>query len=261
MNQIRQVRGSQGVGAAFVMALVVATAGVARADARPFVFTYEVTTMPVGAVEYEQWVTWKTSKAIDSDYDAIDFRHEIEFGVTDHFQLGLYVSDWGYEDGDSVTNDGTRWNDVAIEGIYNLSDPVADPIGVALYGEIKGGDEVLGVEGKLLLQKNIGSWIIAWNGVIEAEWEGDHFDDDNGTLEQTLGISYQVTPSLLLGAELVHEIDYADWSAWGPHVVYAGPNVSYRKGNWWVTVAPLFQLTRVDDEADFQTRLIFGINF
>lgn len=231
-----------------------------HADVRPFVFSYEATTMPAGGFEYEQWVTWKASKDTDSDFDRLDFRHELEWGVTDHFQLAFYV-DWRYQDGHSVSDDGESFQDLAIEAIYNLTDPVEDPIGIALYGEYKGGDEKQVIETKLLLQKNIGKWILVWNGVFEAEWEGKHYDEDKMVLEQTAGIAYQISPSFSAGAELLHEIEYDDWEEWGDHVVYVGPNASYRGQGWWVTVAPLFQVTDVDSEADFQTRLIFGINF
>ncbi len=247
------------VSGSLVVLLSLATIG--RADERAFTFVYEVTTMPKGHAEYEQWVTWKTSKAIDSDFDRLDFRHELEYGVTDHWQVALYLSDWRYQDGDSVRNDRAQWRDIAFETIYQLSDPTVDPLGMAVYGEIKGGDELIELEAKLLLQKNIGSWIVAWNGTFEAEWEGEDYHEDKGELQQTLGVSYQIDPRLSLGAELIHEVEYNDWSHWEDHTVYLGPNISYRAQGWWMTVTPTFQLTDVDGEADFQTRLIFGFDF
>ena len=132
---------------------------------------------------------------------------------------------------------------------------------MALYGEFKGGDELLEVEAKLIVQKNFDRFIAVWNGTFEAEWEGERFDEDKAVLEQTFGLSYQVVPALTVGAELLHEIEYADWDHWGDHVVYLGPNASYRTGTWWVTIAPLFQVTSIGGEPDFQTRLIFGFDF
>ena len=75
-----------------MVALAAAIGTAAQADNRRFTFTYEATTMAPGEREYEQWVTWKTHKGNDSKYDRIDFRHELEFGVTDNFQLGLYFN-------------------------------------------------------------------------------------------------------------------------------------------------------------------------
>ena len=243
-------------------AMLIATAAgpTALADDRRFTFVYEATTMPAGVVEYEQWITWKTHKDADPDFDRIDFRHELEFGVTDRFQVALYLSDWRYQNGDSVAN-GAQWRDAAIEVIYNLTDPVTEPFGLALYGELKLGDELVELEGKLIVQKDIGQWVLAWNGTIEAEWEGPDLAEDKGKLEQTFGASYQLSPKLLTGFELLHEVEYEDWSDWGDHVLYLGPNLSYRPGQWWTTITPLIQVTDVDAEPDFQLRLIFGFDF
>ena len=231
-----------------------------HAGGRRFTFVYEATTMPAGDVEYEQWITWKTDKSSDPDFDRIDFRHELEFGVTDDFQVALYLSDWRYQDGDSVS-DGAQWRDVAVELIYNLLDPVIDPIGFALYGELKLGDELVELEGKLIAQKEFGKWVLAWNGTIEAEWEGPDLAEDKGKFEQTFGASYQLSPRLLTGFELLHEVEYDDWSDWGDHALYLGPNLSYHTGQWWTTITPLLQVTDVDSEPDFQLRLIFGFDF
>jgi hypothetical protein len=215
--------------------------------------------MPKGAVEYEQWVTWKTDKADDNSFDRVDFRHELEFGLTDHLQMGVYVSDWRYQNDDSGSK--TDWRNAAVELIYNMSDPVEDVIGSALYGEVKLGDELFELEGKIILQKNLGKWALAWNGTIEAEWEGKNYSEDKGEFQQTLGASYQINPNFLVGAELLHEIEFDDWSDTGDDVVYLGPNVSFRTSTWWITIAPLFQLTSNGGEADFQTRLLFGFDF
>lgn len=244
-----------------VLFLTLTIPSLALASDRLFTFTYEATTQPKGAVEYEQWVTWKTDKDVDSTFDRIDFRHELEFGITDNFQLGIYLSDWRYEGGRSVDNDGASWRNVAVEGILNFTSPTTDLLGLALYGEVKLGDELLVLEGKILLQKNIGPFVLAYNGIIEAEWEGEHFEEDIGEFGNTLGVSYQISPAWSVGAELVHEIEYEDWSQWGDHVVYAGPNIAFRGNGWWVTVTPLFQVTDVENEANFQTRLLFGIEF
>lgn len=246
-----------------LVAAVLAVGGVtqsASADARVFMFTYEATTMPAGGLEYEQWVTWKTDKPEDHSFDRLDFRHEIEYGVTDHWQVALYVSDWRYEDGRTSSLHGSEWKGVAFETIYNLTSPVTDPLGIGLYGEIKVGDESLELEGKLLLQKNVGPFIFAWNGIVEAEWE-DNGSEKKGVFEQTAGISYQIIPAISAGAELVHEVEFENWSSTGEHILHAGPNFVYRGKGWWAGVAPLFQLTNISGEPKFITRLMIGIDF
>ncbi len=243
-----------------IIALLFVLPAEVKAGERRFVFTYEAPTLPKGAVEYEQWITWKTDKDTDSDFDRIDFRHELEFGITDNFQLAIYLSDWRYESSSSA-GDSTEWRDVAVEVMYNLSDPATESIGFTLYGEIKLGDEKLELEGKIIAQKNVGKWVFAYNATIEAEWEGSNYSEDKGEFQQTLGGSYQFSPKFLGGFEVLHEIEYDDWDTWGDHVLYAGPNVSYRSDQWWVTITPLVQLTDVADEPNLQLRLIFGIDF
>lgn len=232
-----------------------------RADPRLFTYVYETTTMPKGHWEYEQWVTWKTHKENDPDYDRIDFRHEFEYGLTDNLQLALYVADWRYQAGRSVADDGVEYRSTGVEVIYNLSHPTVDWIGSALYGEVKLGPELFELEGKILLQKNIDRWVLAYNATIEAEWEHEDYRDKKGVFEQSLGLSYEVMPSLAIGAEALHELEFDDWSQTGDHVFYVGPNLSYRKSGWFVAVTPLFQVSEVAGEADFQTRLIFGFDF
>lgn len=233
----------------------------APAGERKFTYVYEATTEEPGEIEYEQWITWKTNKGADGSFDRIEFRHEIELGLTEHLQLGLYLADWRYQDGRSVSDDGVEYRNTAVELIYNLSDPTLDLLGSALYGEVAVGPELFKLEAKLILQKNFGNWTSAYNATIEAEWEGSHYEEDKGAFEQTLGISYQVSPNLTLGGELLHEIEMPDWSHIDDSVLYLGPNASFRTEDWWLTVTPLVQVTDVDAAVAFQVRLIFGFDF
>jgi len=244
-----------------LLAVMAACTVPANASERRFTFVHEASTMPKGDWEYEQHVTWKTSKGKDSSFNRIEFRHEIEYGLTDDLQIALYLADWRYQGGRSVKQDRVEFRDSAIELKYNLTDPTTDWLGTALYGEFKMGDELIELEGKIIIQKNLGPVVLAYNATLEAEWEGPRYDDDKGLFEQTLGASYQFTPRYLAGVELLHEIEFDDWEETGDSAVYAGPNFSYRAKGWWVTVTQLFQLTDVDGEVDFQTRLLFGADF
>lgn len=237
-----------------------------EAGERRFTYVYEATTAPEGEIEIENWVTWKTTPEDGKRGDEFDFRHEIEFGVTDRLQLGIYVADWKVLDSVASGEDGTQaiYQDSAIEAIYNLTNPVTDSIGSAIYGEVKLGDQTFELEGKVILQKNFGPIEVAYNATIEAEWEGDrfgNFDERTGTFEQTLGASYQFTPNFFLGAEFLHEIEFADWEEQGDSIVYLGPNASFRYNRFYLTSTALVQATNVDGEPDFQLRTIVGFHF
>lgn len=241
-------------------ALLFAAVFSATADDRRFAFVYPAVTSPKGEIELENTVTWQHRLGDESKFDAFQFRHSVEIGVTDHFQLELYPANWSY----STDIHSARYDESAVEAIYNLTNPTTDWIGSAVYLEIAGGERAFDIEGKLLLQKNLGPLTIGYNAILDAAWEGDsfgHFDSRNGSFSQTLGVSYDLTKRVSVGAELVHEIALPGWRASEPSVVYAGPNASFRFGRGYVTVAGVFQLTNVQAEPELQTRVIFGVSF
>jgi hypothetical protein len=209
-------------------------------------------------------VTWRHHTKEDSGFDAVDFRHEFEFGVADNFDLSIYVPKWHYED--SAVRKGTKFDSIGVEGILYLSNPVTDFIGSGLYGEFNVGEDELEYEFKLLLQKDIGNWTLAYNLMVETEVEGVFRDEEEneveGVLGHALGASYSLSPHWRAGGELVIESLYEDWSHYEDTTVYAGPAINYSSGkNWWVTASPVFQLSDVDDEADFVLRVIAGWEF
>lgn len=232
-----------------------------RAGARRFTYVYEATTATPGGVESENWVTWKTRPGADNGFNQVDFRHELEFGLTEHLQLGVYLADWSYTKDPGTNQHELRYDSSAVELIYNLSNPTTDFLGLALYQEVRGGPEEFELESKAILQKNLGRFVIAYNGTVEAKWEGRDFEERSGEFSETLGASYEINPTWLVGVEVLHEIDLPDWSGAEDSVVYAGPNLSYRREKWWATVTPLVQLSDIPAEVDFQTRVIFGFSF
>lgn len=228
---------------------------------RRFTYVYEVTTSPPGDVEVENWITWKTRKSDDRAFDEVDFRHELEFGITERLQAAVYLADWNYHRGMSAGERGFTLTGSAVELIYNFTNPVADPIGFSVYQEFQAGYRRFESESKLLAQKNFGRFVVAYNATLEAEWEGEGLGERQGEFQQSLGLSYEISPRLLFGAEFVHEIAFPDWSTTERGKFFAGPNVSIRRGTWWVTVTPLAQITRAGDEPDFQLRTVFGFSF
>ena len=215
--------------------------------------------MTKGEFEYEQWVTWKTDKKSDDQYDEFRFRHEFEYGVSDIFQLALYVADWRHKT--TTEEEHTYFHDVALEGIYQLQAPNPDQLGLALYGEIKHGSEFLELEGKLLFEVELEKVNLLYNFTLEAEWEGQDFAEDKGKIENAFAITYQPDPSTTFGVQLLWEIEFPDWNEQGEDVVSIGPSVAWQSEDWWVSISPMFQVTNVDSEPDLQLRLLFGIDF
>src|SRR6058998_1611664 len=181
--------------------------------ARHFAFLYEANTSAPGSLELENWMTSRHATG-PGRFDQVDFRHELEYGVTDKFQASIYLADWRYQN--DREHSGFAYSDTAIELIYNLTNPVVDPVGLSIYGELRAGDRLLELESKLIAQKNFGPLILAYNATLESVWE---WHDE----------------------EKIRNL-------------FVGPNVSYRRGNWFVTITALAQATDTEDEPDFQLR-------
>ena len=99
-------------------------------------------------------------------------------------------------------------------------------------------------------------------GSPEAEWESKGLEEQSGELQQALGASYEISPRLSVGLEFLHELVFPDWRDEEKiRNVFVGPNVSYRRQSWFVTVTALAQATDTTDEPNFQLRTIFGIGF
>src|SRR5205807_8493038 len=94
------------------------------ADPRHFTYIYEATIEEPGEVELENWVTWQTRKPVEHGFQEVDFRHEIEFGVTNKLQASVYLADWSYVN--SKENEGFVFSNAALELIYQIYNPAKD---------------------------------------------------------------------------------------------------------------------------------------
>jgi len=226
----------------------------AFAGARHFTYVYEAVPTAPGGVEIENWMTL-------NDDRTVSFRHELEFGVTRHFQAAVYVADWTYHDQSNDRPSGFSYEASALELIYNFTNPVADPVGISIYQESRIGDRVFESESKLIAQKNFGPWILAYNATLEAAWHGQDLEEREGELQQVLGVSYEFTPRFSVGGEVVFEIVFPDWAGKREMNLLAGPNASFRAGSWWTTVTALAVATGDESEPALQVRAIVGHNF
>jgi len=233
----------------------------ARADESPFAYTYLTEVLPQGAIELEQWVTWKHKKPQEK-FDLLEGRTEIEYGFTDRFLGAFYLN---YEhlkvepDGLGAPNgpeDTTKFTGVNAEFIYQVWSPFTDPFGFALYFEPAIGDGERALEFKLLFQKNFleDRLIFATNFIFELEWEHEDEEDiweHESAFEINIGLSYRVAPGWFVGAELLNENSYeghfaeAETSTW-----YVGPAVHFASERWWATLGFYKQLPWAGNHTD-----------
>lgn len=248
----------------------------AAASERRFTYTYESATLAPGQREIEPWTTFRMGR--DGFYNRVDNRLELEFGLTDRLQTSWYLNLTGITEDDPSPGPG-RMSSFEHAGVswelkYKLMDPVADPVGMALYFEATGGPSELELEGKLILDKRIGSWLLAMNLVGEQEWELAGPETEAELLLEAVGaVGYFVTPHLTLGLEVRdHNVIGHGDKDWESSALFAGPAVSYAWPTWWTAVSVLPQLGNLKREpgtgsldlADHErvnARLIFGTHF
>ncbi len=250
-----KVSGSAMAGAILIAAL---TAGApARADESPFAAIYTTETLPAGGTEIEQWLTWENGRPYES-WDHLAGRTEVEYGVTDAFQVSLYANyDWTHVRphsalaGDTAA-DSTTFTSVSGEAIYRLADAYTNPVGVALYLEPAFGSDVREIEAKILLDSHFldDKLILAVNPVIEWEWQrandGEPFARST-ELTLLAGLSYNFSPGWYGGVEFEAKRE-GDGALLGEAFHPAadsfriGPTLHYGHDNWWVTVGALAQL-------------------
>ncbi len=246
----------------------------AFADERYFSYSYETSVLPEGQFEFEQWVTNQNGKE-DGDFSQWVLRSEIEYGVTDKYSSALYLN-WeatrsegtGEEDSQNTEFKGISW-----ENVYQLLNPNLDPIGMGIYGELSTDGIDYELEGKLLLSKPVGKFMLAANAIYEAEWEReDNRTEEEATLEFTGGVAYKLSPKWSIGIEARNKSAYPggldlsgqEFQSWS-----VGPNVHYGNPKWWATFTVLPQVWGNGDgsagsrqlvhEESIEVRLLVGI--
>ena len=234
----------------FAAALLIGTA--ARADIHHFGYLTETGTLPAGASEVEVWNTARIGHS--GYYSALDQRLELESGITDRLQASLYLNWNKTTEADSTGTLGTTldFQGFSTELKYKISDPVADAVGFALYGELGYGANAMELKGKLLLDKEIGPWILAGNLISEGEIENRSMEFEDVELQAVLGAAYEITPHFSTGLELRNhnEIERQPDESfkWMNSALYLGPSVAYATKSFVVTFTVLPQLPALKTE-------------
>jgi hypothetical protein len=242
----------------------------ALADPRPWTFVYDTYPEGKGNLEYEQYVTYSHRTDADHSFSQFQFKHELEYGVTDHLDVSVYAASWNYTDSHERT--GTEYEESAVEAICYFSNDPVKSVGVALYTELAFGQHGFDVENKLLIHKDLGKWSLAYNFIVETGFEnayhaapGEHAQSE-GEIGHAFGVSYSFENNWWVGGELTVESIFPRWSDYEDTVVYAGPNAGFVKPlgggkDFWLTITPMFQVSSVGDEPEFQVRMIAGFVF
>lgn len=217
----------------------------ARADEPLFGFVFTTDLLPANQWELTQWTTWRAHKDIGT-FNVLEFRHEVEYGLTDALQVSGYLNwEWAEAHSNNVI-DGTtlppetfanvavgpnenfrltKFTSVSGEAIYRILSPIIDPVGLAVYLEPSIGPQVREIESRIILQKNFvdDRLVLAFNVTHHFEWRylhgdpsapaadeefNDHWDKETD-INFGFGASYRFAPNWSAGVELINEHEWA----------------------------------------------------
>jgi hypothetical protein len=224
------------------MALVSAAV---QANPKPLPFSYGYETLAKGAAEVEIYGDLVPTVALSSStgsrvgYLKPEFQLEVEYGISDHFELGLYATIVP-DPGESLvaTPETVNGNGLKQRVRYRFAEAGEWPVDLGLYFELVENTKEIEVELKVLLQKRLGRVRIQCNLVVEIETYYDGRVEP--VLAPTLGATVEIRPWFHLGLESWARIEFPpeagprDFNA-GPNV-YAGPAINFNFSKvWWTT--------------------------
>lgn len=219
----------------------------AHADRRSYVWTYEYQTLPKGHGEVEFYLT-EEQKDIDTARPNIWKPWvELEYGVTDHFDVSMYQQ---LKQSNTVSSSTFKYDGFKIRGRYRVSERGKLPADILFYLEyIRPGDfkEPNKLEEKLVIAKDIGNFNISYNQIFEQELKS------GGEIEYgyAVGVNYEITPSFKIGVE--SKGNYTN------RKYYIGPTIGWASSRFWVSIGALAGLNERSD--DLQARVIVGVPF
>lgn len=232
-----------------ILAVITCWTTVTVGNDRKFAYTYETLVLPPGAREIEVWSTFRTDRGYF--YRRFDQRVEYEFGVSENVMSALYVnhssriqdSNGGLAGGVAVTSSSVS---ISNEWKFKVLDRVADPVGLGFYSEATLGLDEIEVEAKILVDKQLGNLLVAFNAVAENEWKTELTGGNSETLseltaELDLGVAYTLNSHWSLGVELRNHNEIVK-GEWAHSAFFAGPAVSYSAESWWATLNVMPQL-------------------
>ncbi len=263
MFHTRKIAAALALTAAFVPNLVHAGEG-------SFGWIYTLDLQPKGTLEFEQRIQYNRAQA-QNKYDFWQGRSELEYGVSENFQLAGYINysyvnayrnyrpndefphgetaGWGVSYPSDEKYRKGRLEGGSIEAIYRLTNPVVDPVGVGLYGEVTLGSMKDEVEARLLLQSNYldDKLVLAANlvGAIEKVKFVQGETGPESMVDVLFGATYRFANNWTAGLEARFHNDFYGYRyethtqrAW-----FFGPNAHYATKDWWVTGAWRWQPT------------------
>lgn len=230
------------------LAAVGLLAPAAYADRRGYVWTYEYLTMPAGQTEVEVYSTATVPDTDDSAANTWDHEVELEYGLTDHWDLALYQRWRQKNDGD---DSAFQYRGFKARTRYRFAERGQWPLDLLAYLEyIQDDDLAAGVgEAKLIVAKDVGPLNLSYNQIAERALESGHETEH----AYAAGVNYELPADMKLGVE--SKGNYTeDKYALGPTLALAAEH-----NRFWVALGALWGLN--DNTDDINVRLLVGVPF
>jgi hypothetical protein len=249
-----------------------------NAQDRLFTYTYQSTVLNKGQKELEIWNTLRTGRT--DFYSRLDNRTEFEIGLGKNIQTAFYLN---------LTTKTKTVEENAIKSLvteneisfsnewkWKLMDPVANPFGLALYGEYGIGSNEFEVEGKLIIDKKINNFTIAANAIFEAEVKPEFENtelvwEEENKMDFNLAFAYSFSPKFHLTMENAYRNVFEEGKLLHS-AIYSGVGISCVQNNFWVNFTVLPQIKSFKGETNnnslnlnefekVQCRLLFSYVF
>lgn len=267
---------------------LVAASTLTQADENVFGYVKGAEVLPEGAWEFDQTLTYRDDKKVGS-YHAWDSKSEIEYGVTNKFNAGLYLRAQSVTTKDIVVDayipgdesSGLRASGIGAEFKYMFLSPAKDDIGLAGYLDLSYNwlDQHSGLdkdsysaEMQLIAQKYFmeGQMVWAANVGLEATYAkraelsssrlaslpADFDWPTENEMEAELifgtGLSYRFIPNWSVGVETLYEAEYETEVSQERWSWFAGPSIHYGGEKGWATLTWFHQLKGGGNPRDAQ---------
>ena len=244
----------------------------ASASERHFGFGYESAVLNPGLAELQPWTTERAGRALY--YNRLEARAGFQLGLLRNLQAALFwnisstTKDVVIKDAALKSRLGTTdFQSLSAQLKYKLSDATADALGSALLLEGQAGPWLVGYEGRVIIDKQLGSLLLAFNLVaagVEQLEPGSRFLASFGA---TAAAGYFLTPNFATSLEVRNVNDFT--GQLDRSVLYLGPTVSYASTRFWLTLAVQPQIVAfkgatagyhldLDQNEYVQARLLLG---
>ncbi len=248
-----------------------------QAQDRLFTYTYQSTVLNKGQRELESWHTIRAGR--DDYYARYDNRTEYEIGMGRNLQTAFYLnitSVTGTTTESSIKTLTTS-NEIGFSNEWKLKllDPVANPLGLALYGEVGIMSNEFEFEGKVIVDKKIGNLNVAANAVYEQEFVPGYKNNElewekEKKMNGFLAVAFSINPKIHLTIENAL-MNVFEEKGLTNSAMYSGLGFSYIHDKFWINFTALPQVASFKGETSnslnlneyekIQFRLLFSYVF